>query len=121
MEITALRRYAYAPALRSLHMPAFAAWIGRMAAAAAAILAIVWMIEASPPSGAERERLTSACRQNALALPSPLAAMTEARACETRFTAWNDALVTRGLLAGGAAVALLLLAAMVPTRRDPGR
>jgi hypothetical protein len=95
-------------------MPAFAAWIGRMAAAVAAILAVVWLIEAMPPGAMERERLTSACRRAALNLPTPLAIVTEANACETRFTGWDDALATRGLLAGGAAVALLLLTAMVP-------
>ncbi len=110
-------------------MPAFAAWIGRMAAAVAAILAVVWLIEASPDdSGRAIQAVQAQCRAQALAGVSAAspdwqynAAHARAARCADLSTGWNDTLVTRGLLAGGAAVVLLLLTAMLPNRRDPGR
>lgn len=95
-------------------MPAFATWIGRMAAAFAALLAVIWFFEAMPPGAATASRLSLECRSRALQNLPPGLALAEARACETRFTQWNEALVTRALLAGGAAVVLVLLTAMVP-------
>ena len=95
-------------------MPAFAAWIGRMAAAFAALLAAIWFFEAMPYSAAEASRLSLECRRAALQNLPPGLALAEARACETRFTQWNEALTTRALLAAGAAVVLVLLTAMIP-------
>ena len=95
-------------------MPVFAAWIGRMAAAFAALLAVIWFFEAMPPSATEASRLSLECRRAALQNLPPGLALAEARACETRFSVWNEALRNQALLAGGAAVVLVLLTAMVP-------
>ena len=103
-------------------MPAFAAWIGRFASAVAAILAIVWLFEASPDdSGRAIQAVQAQCRAQALAginATSPdwlyNAAHARAARCADISTGWDQGLVNRALLAGGAAVVLVLLTALIP-------
>jgi hypothetical protein len=99
-------------------MAAFSQWIGRMAAAGAAVLAIVWVLEARPvPDPPSLTLADAACRYNqALArsdafvagLPRP--ANTCAPTPEAR-PHWDQPRLMQGLAAGAVAVVLLLLAA----------
>ena len=111
-------------------MQDFARWIGKLAALAAAVLAVVWLVEAMPDGrGAAVQDAQARCRAAALA-GAPLAlaegriaaydaAHLRAAECGRIAGQWDQGLVLRGLLAGGAAVVLVLLVAMVPgPRRD---
>lgn len=112
-------------------MTDFARWIGTMAAAAAAVLAAVWLIEAMPPAEAERLRLQDTCRGVAAQMEmaarqrrDPIAldrAIAETLACQRVGAGWDQALLLRGLATGGGAVLLLLLSALIPAGTRPAR
>jgi hypothetical protein len=90
-------------------MHAFAAWLGRLAAATIAVLATVWLFEAMPPAAEARDAMQRACRA-----AQPVALWQQ---CAQLGAGWDQNLLSRALLGYGAGVALLLLAAMVPTQR----
>lgn len=108
-------------------MQAFAIWMGRLGAALAALLAVVWLIEASPENEPPVTAATMACSmartdRHTAVLTANRAMQMEA---EARIRAvcprdprkhWDAELTDRGLLAGAVALALLLLSAMVPRR-----
>jgi hypothetical protein len=107
-------------------MQAFARWAGNVAATAAAVLAVVWLLEAMPESDppwtpdsaacfrAQTDRLLAEVNRDRAGLT-----MAEARLryCPPppRKT-WDSDKATRGLIAAAVAVGLLLMAAMVGRR-----
>ncbi|MBU8543978.1 MULTISPECIES: hypothetical protein [Roseomonadaceae] len=109
-------------------MQDFATWIGRLAAAGAAVLAIVWLLEARPPgpqqptaAEAEMQWRCTVDRLNPPPRGSQAALEAARRFCpEVRppRTGWDTDLAMRGLLAALAAVCILLLSAMAGRRHD---
>jgi hypothetical protein len=97
-------------------MQDFARWLGGLAAAGAAVLAVVWVLEARPrPVPPARDIAQAECRFRQAMEDSD--ALRHGR-LRTEFYCgpsgrdhWDEARLMRGLVAGGAAVALLLLAA----------
>lgn len=107
-------------------MQAFARWVGMMAAAGAGVLAVVWLLEAMPEKDPPWSQDVSEClraRTDRLLAevnrdrPALIMAEARLRYCPPppRKT-WDQAGATRGLIAAGVAVALLLMAAMVGRR-----
>lgn len=102
-------------------MQGFARWIGMMAAAAAAVLAVVWLVEASPQRDPPWTQDVAACSR--ARTDRMMAEVTRDRAAAIMAEAalrycppeprkqWDETLATRGLIAGAVAVALLLLSA----------
>jgi hypothetical protein len=105
-------------------MNAFARWTALSAATFAALLAVVWILEARPMSGQPLRDTVAACEQqvrlrelDALARrDTAAAAAANARRadCAAIGAVWNEAGALRGLLAGLAAVVLLVLSTLVP-------
>ena len=107
----------------------FAAWLGRLAAACAGILAAVWLWEASPQStpAMDSDRIAAISCHYRITTDRLMYAIDRTRtaqdfadlrqrelACGPRpaepRTTWDEALALRGLIAAAVAVALLLLA-----------
>jgi hypothetical protein len=116
-------------------MQDFARWIGGMAAAAAAVLAVVWLIEASPEReapGAEAAICRSEQTISRILMNDPRLSPEERRMHLARAargcpppprTTWDSDLATRGIVAAAGAVILLLLTALLSrgpaAPRDP--
>jgi hypothetical protein len=110
-------------------MQDFARWIGKLAAAAAAVLAVVWLVEAMPGSRGTAQEAQLRCHGAAVAEANRAlsmghtagydAAYRRAAECWRIAASWDEPMITRALLAAGAAVVLLLLTAMV-RRGGPG-
>lgn len=108
----------------------FAVWVGRMAAAGAAALAVMWLWQAKPQDASDQpvgQAEINSCRVRAQIIAIDIsqmprvthaqieAAQRRVEECGPRWTPrdhWDETLVLRGLMAGGAAVVLLLISAM---------
>lgn len=108
-------------------MQAFAIWAGRMGAAFAALLAAIWLIEASPEGEATYTSATMACSMARNDRTAAIATGNRALQidAEARIRAtcpreprkhWDEELTVAGLVAGAVALVLLMLSAMVPRR-----
>ncbi len=118
----------------------FAVWIGRMGAALAAVLAVVWLVEASPESTQARpptaaELAATRCRINAIITQmdteSRPGATQMMRDAADRFaaecppqpkpprTTWDSAGVMQALAAGAVAIALLLMTSIATRQAEP--
>jgi hypothetical protein len=117
----------------------FAVWIGRMGAALAAVLAVVWLIEASPEREPSRPDMATAsvayCRGQAwleltrmeIDRTRTAREIAEARArveaCgpqpPPRRTTWDSAGVMQALAAGAVAIALLLMSSVAARQAEP--
>lgn len=111
-------------------MEGFAAWLAKLMAAGAALLAAVWIWQGWPLQGDALEDAIARCLREAdrvlpglnnPLIPSWMVNPARREGCILGTRAAQDALMMRGLLAAGAAVVLLCLGVMVGRRAEAAK